>query len=161
MLYIITNPIWPRGITFQHIKTFSIPCKTNHKPKTKMHHAICCFSSSFNYSIKKTKKMGSEGAGKSGMFSFLIPCIHYLRKTCICSMYNLKLKLICTLEIHESRITIQLYASKKNQTKQIGKAAGCRRPTGERESGIRIRESGIRNQKLEISSLFVSSFTEI
>ena len=46
--------------------------------------------------------------------------------------------------------TIYLHASKKNQTKQIGKAAGCRRPAGERESGIEIQDSGFRNQKLEI-----------
>ena len=41
---------------------------------------------------------------------------------------------------------IYLHTSKKNQTKQIGKVASCRRPTGERESGFGIRKLEIRNQ---------------
>ena len=55
------------------------------------------------------------------------------------------LTIVQTLEIHEFRITIYLYASKKNQTRQIGKAASWRRPAGEQE--LRI---GFGNHKLEI-----------
>ena len=47
--------------------------------------------------------------------------------------------------------TIYLHASKKNQTGQIGKAAGCRRVSGENlEVAPSTEESGIGNQKLEI-----------